>query len=53
VFFGAYDHDGDGHITREEWAGLTAVFEALDTDHDGVISVEELAAGLGGAHHLA
>jgi hypothetical protein len=25
----------------------------LDTDHDGCITVEELAAGLGAAHHLA
>ena len=51
-FFKAYDLDGDGHISREEWAGAAAVFEALDTDHDGIISVEELAAGLGGAHLL-
>jgi transaldolase len=52
AFFKAYDLDGDGHITREEWAGAAAVFEALDTDHDGIISIEELAAGLGGVHHL-
>ena len=52
AFFQAYDLDGDGHVTREEWAGSQAVFEALDTDHDGIITVEELAAGLGGAHHL-
>jgi transaldolase len=51
-FFKAYDLDGDGHITREEWAGAAAIFEVLDTNHDGSISVEELAAGLGGAHHL-
>ena len=44
--------DGDGHITREEWAGSSAVFEVLDTNHDGCITVEELAAGVGGAHHL-
>src|SRR5438876_9860964 len=52
TYFAAYDLDGDGHITREEWAGAASVFEALDTNHDGIISVEELAAGLGGAHHL-
>ena len=52
AFFKSYDLDGDGHITREEWAGAAAVFDALDTNHDGCITVEELAAGLGGAHHL-
>ena len=52
-FFAAYDLDGDGAITREEWAGATAVFEALDTDHDGKVTPEELAAGLGGAFILA
>ncbi len=52
AFFAAYDLDGDGHITREEWAGMDAIFEALDNDHDGIITVEELAAGLGGVHHL-
>jgi len=51
-FFRAFDLDGDGFITREEWAGSTAVFEALDHDHDGRVSPEELAAGLGGAFVL-
>jgi len=52
-FFRAYDLDGDGAITREEWAGALAVFLALDTDGDGKITPEELAAGLGGAFVLA
>ena len=51
-FFKIYDLDGDGFITREEWAGSTKVFEALDIDGDGRISPEEMAAGLGAAFHL-
>jgi transaldolase len=50
--FKIYDMDGDGYITREEWGGADAVFDALDGDHDGRISPEELAAGLGAALHL-
>jgi transaldolase len=46
-FFKVYDLDGDGFITREEWGGTAAVFWALDANHDGKISPEEMAAGLG------
>ncbi|HEY0986522.1 MAG TPA: transaldolase [Kofleriaceae bacterium] len=52
-FFRAYDLDGDGSITREEWGGSLAVFLALDEDGDGKITPTELAAGLGGAFVLA
>jgi transaldolase len=52
-FFRAFDLDGDGFITREEWAGSLAVFLALDIDADGKITPEEMAAGLGGAFVLA
>jgi len=52
-FFHAYDLDGDGVITREEWSGTLAVFLALDVDADGKITPEEMAAGLGGAFVLA
>jgi len=52
-FFKAYDLDGDGFITREEWAGSLAVFLALDVDADGKITPAEMAAGLGGAFVLA
>ncbi|MGB3494818.1 MAG: transaldolase [Elainellaceae cyanobacterium] len=45
--FLVYDLDGDGFITREEWMGTDAVFDALDIDKDGKISPEEMAAGLG------
>ena len=40
-----YDLDGDGAITREEWAGACAVFDALDVDGDGRVTPQELAAG--------
>lgn len=51
-FFQQYDLDGDGLITREEWAGSDAVFDALDRDGDGVITPGEMAAGIGCAHCL-
>jgi transaldolase len=52
-FFRAFDLDGDGFITREEWSGSLAVFLALDADADGKITPQEMAAGLGGAFVLA
>lgn len=51
--FHAYDLDGDGFITREEWMGTDAVFDALDSNHDGKITPAEMGAGLGAAFHLA
>ncbi len=51
--FHAYDMDGDGFITREEWLGTDAVFDALDEDHDGRISPQEMNAGLGAVLQLA
>lgn len=50
--FGVYDLDGDGAITREEWAGSDAVFDALDRNGDGRVTPDELAAGIGAAHWL-
>ena len=50
--FDVYDLDGDGAITREEWAGSDAVFAAVDADGDGRITSAELAAGIGSAHLL-
>jgi transaldolase len=50
--FHAYDLDGDGFITREEWAGADAVFDALDNDQDGKITAAEMSAGLGAAFRL-
>lgn len=51
--FLVYDLDGDGFITREEWMGTDAVFDALDSDKDGKISPEEMAAGLGAAVQMS
>jgi len=41
------DLDGDGCISREEWLGSDAVFDALDTDHDGRLVPDDVRAGLG------
>ena len=43
------DLDGDGCISREEWLGSDAVFDALDRDHDGRLHPEDVRAGLGAA----
>jgi transaldolase len=51
--FKIYDLDGDGFITREEWLGVDAVFDAMDTDHDGKITWEEMSVSLGAILHLA
>lgn len=51
--FRVYDLDGDGFITREEWLGTDAVFDAIDSNKDGKITAEEMGAGLGAAFHLA
>jgi transaldolase len=45
--FGQFDLDHDGFLCREEWLGTDAVFDALDTDKDGKVSLGELRSGLG------
>lgn len=47
ALFKIWDFDGDGYIDREEWGGLEEVFNALDRDNNGRISLEEMARGLG------
>jgi transaldolase len=51
--FSGSDLDGDGFITREEWLGTDAVFDAMDLNKDGKLSAEEMSAGLGTTLHLA
>jgi transaldolase len=51
--FKVFDLDGDGFITREEWAGTDAVFDAIDLNGDGRITAEDLGMGLGAAFRLA
>ena len=43
------DMNGDGSITRDEWLGSDAVFDALDLDHDGCLTPEEVRKGFGAA----
>ncbi|MGA7935558.1 MAG: hypothetical protein WCA35_18550, partial [Kovacikia sp.] len=51
--FQSYDLDGDGFITREEWMGADALFDAIDRDHDGKITLEEMGSGLGAILQIA
>ncbi|WP_293898692.1 EF-hand domain-containing protein [Phenylobacterium sp.] len=45
----AWDKDGDGAVSKAEWiaAGRPAErFDAVDANHDGKITAEELAAAM-------
>jgi Ca2+-binding EF-hand superfamily protein len=40
-----FDTDGDDRISRSEYAkGPTTLFDRADTDHDGKLSTQEIAA---------
>jgi Ca2+-binding EF-hand superfamily protein len=38
------DNNSDGRVTRDEWHGTRARFEALDTDRNGALSRTEMGA---------
>jgi len=47
TMFDAYDLDGDGMISMDEWGGSDEIFDDLDEDEDGFLSRDEIALGLG------
>ena len=47
------DFNGDGCITRDEWLGSDAVFDALDQDHDGRLTPDDVRLGFGAALALS
>ena len=50
---GAMDRDGDGEVTREEFAApMNEAFARIDKDGDGRLSDEELSSRHGGEHDV-
>jgi hypothetical protein len=50
---GALDRDGDGQVSREEFAApLNDSFGRMDKDGDGRLSADEMSAGHGDAHGI-
>jgi Ca2+-binding EF-hand superfamily protein len=46
------DTNDDGLISRAEWRGTAERFDALDQNHDGVLTIEELTGDRGSASDL-
>jgi Ca2+-binding EF-hand superfamily protein len=44
LWFRKMDRNGDGDVSRSEFLGTKAEFDAIDTDHDDLISLEEAEA---------
>jgi Ca2+-binding EF-hand superfamily protein len=44
LWFRKMDRNGDGDVSRAEFLGTRAEFDALDADHDGLISRAEAEA---------
>jgi Ca2+-binding EF-hand superfamily protein len=44
AWFRKMDRNGDGDVSRSEFLGTKAEFDEIDTDHDGLISLEEAEA---------
>lgn len=44
LWFRKMDRNADGDVSRIEYLGTRAEFEAIDTDHDGLISLAEAEA---------
>lgn len=44
VWFRKMDRNADGDVSRIEYLGTRAEFDAIDTDHDALISLEEAEA---------
>jgi Ca2+-binding EF-hand superfamily protein len=44
LWFRKMDRNGDGDVSRAEYVGTRAEFDAIDTDRDGLISLDEADA---------
>jgi Ca2+-binding EF-hand superfamily protein len=44
LWFRKMDRNGDGDVSRTEFIGTREEFDRIDTDHDGLISLEEAEA---------